>query len=201
LVDGLPKTGSRQPAGQREERLDRPLDMLAEEGFGRRLVDLVFAAFVTRYVLAIGVGAGAEPPQVFAPADPLKPVGAAVAPFVEDLRGRVGAPTADTLRRIWFATDRANGDPGLCRVHDWRNYSARISYIANLFVVSAFDGVAAQKFTAPVFTDEEMAKFLSGRLPGDPGIELTSEQARIAATKIQEDEANLASGEQPLTAA
>jgi hypothetical protein len=54
-----------------------------------------------------------------------------------------------------------------------------MSYIANLFVVAA-NPPEHDRFTTPVFTDEDMTEFLSGRLIRDPGIVLNDRQREVA---------------------
>jgi hypothetical protein len=157
----------------------RPLDMLEEGGLLTRLVELVVAAFATRYILAIGVGRPAghrEPPLVFAPAEPLDllaPRMAAYARAISKDKDK-GTEAAQALRRIWVALDRADGVPDRCRVRDWRTYSARVSYIANLFAVSA----TRAEFGEAVFDDEELRSYLEGRLPRGDEVKLTDDQYR-----------------------
>ena len=163
--------------------LDRPLDMLGEDDFGRRATDLATAAFTTCYVLTLPVGSGPDQQRVFAPADSLELVTSKLVDFAKEVTEEKSSEAAQALQRIWFALDQADGRSDRCRVRDWRNYSARMSYIANLFVVAA-NPPECDRFTTPVFTDEEMSKFLSGRLIRDPGIVLDDDQRQAAVDLI-----------------
>ena len=155
----------------------RPLDMLEEGGVFTRAVELVVAAFATRYILAIGVGRPAghrEPPLVFAPAEPLDLLAPATAAYARAIAADKDTDAAQALRRIWVALDRADGVSDRCRVRDWRTYSARVSYIANLFAVSA----TTAEFTEAVFDDGELRSYLEGRLPPGDEVMLTDDQYR-----------------------
>jgi hypothetical protein len=162
----------------------RPRDMLLEPGFVVRAVDLAAAAFATRYIVALAVGRPAGPqraPLVFAPADSLDLRGTEIRDYArtvvykkyEEDEKREKDAAGHALRRIWISLDRADGVSNRCRVRDWRTYAARINYIANLFLVSAFE----QRFAEPVFDEVELRSFLSGRLTDEEEIELTNEQA------------------------
>jgi hypothetical protein len=190
-----------------------------ESGLLGRLVDLVAAAFATRFVLALPVGA--KNAKVFAPAQPLtsslprllEDVGVSSAiparrQLRADLRAAESPPAPETaepgvsaqvepekpgedvgesLERLWLAIDRAEGVPDRTVVHDWRNYQARLSYIANLFVVS--EGEA--EFRQPVFPPEEEREYLEGLISS--GIELTSSQAEVARRILQERQSQVES--------
>jgi hypothetical protein len=155
----------------------RPLDMLEEGGLLTRLVELVAAAFATRYILAIGVGRPAghrEPPLVFAPTEPLDLLAPTMTAYARAIAVDKDAEAAQSLRRIWVALDRADGVPERCRVRDWRTYSARVSYIANLFAVSA----TTAEFADAVFDEEDLRSYLEGRLPRGNEVMLTDDQYR-----------------------
>jgi hypothetical protein len=177
LLQDLPRLDDAQ-----RKLLNRPLDMLVEDGFGKRVTDLATAAFATRYILALAVGPKSE--QLFAPADPLELVGPKLVSFAKTANRGVAAEAGEALQRIWFALDRANGEPARCRVRDWRNYSARISYIANLFIVAA-DEPQSDLFKAEVFSAEDIRQYLSGRLIGFSGIALNDAQRGAAELLIR----------------
>jgi hypothetical protein len=174
LLGGLPPLNSPD-----RELHNRPLDMLGEDDFLRRATDLATAAFSTCYVLTLPVGSGPEQQRVFAPADSLELVTSKLVDFAKEVTKEKPSEAAQALQRIWFALDRADGRSDRCRVQDWRDYSARMSYVANLFVVAA-NPPERDRFTTPVFTDEDMTEFLSGRLIRDPGIVLNDRQRKVA---------------------
>jgi hypothetical protein len=148
----------------------RPLDMVLERKLPARLFDLIAAAFATRFIISIGVGlADHGPAMVFAPGMPMERVGAE--PITQ---ARAASQEAlISLQGIWLALDRAQGVPARSIVRDWRNYRARISYIANLFAIAD----RHPPFSGPVFTDDEMMNYLRGVLPTQDGVALTDSQA------------------------
>jgi hypothetical protein len=177
LKEFKPQDVTRNGAAQ-----NRPLDMLTERWFGTRLIDLAAAAFITRYILSIRVGLdNAKFDHTFAPANPLaqcEEAGRSVNNLIDN------TDAGKSLQRVWQALDRAAERPECCRVRDWRNYTSRINYIANLFAVSVADPV----FGEPVLSDDELLSFLRGRLPKENGIKLKSarlEAARAAQKKVE----------------
>jgi hypothetical protein len=178
LLDGF-KLQNVPPA---ESARNRPLDMVTEARFAVRLIDLAAAAFVTRYILSIRIGPAdeydMEPDQVFAPANPLHQCNEADETITKLIdRNEVGEnPAGESLRRIWFALDRAAARPDRCRVRDWRNYASRISYIANLFTFSINNN---SMFNQPALSIDELHDFLAGRLPKKDGIPLNPAQCEV----------------------
>ena len=157
--------------------------MVTEARFAVRIIDLAAAAFVTRYILSIRIGPAdeydMEPGQVFAPANPLDQCNEADETIMKliDRNGVDGNPAGESLRRIWFALDRAAARPDRCRVCDWRNYASRISYIANLFAFSVNNN---SMFDQPVLSIDELHDFLAGRLRKKDGILLNPAQCEVA---------------------
>jgi hypothetical protein len=156
--------------GDNSEIGRRPLDMLTEESFGLRMIDLAAASFATRYILSFAVGRNGPddtPAKVFAPADPLF--------ATTDSRALIAASSEEIhqrLERVWFALDRAGGQPDRSRVRDWRNYSARVSYIANLFMAASDEAA----FHESVLSEKALESYLRGRLLQEDGVGLTPKQ-------------------------
>jgi hypothetical protein len=165
--------------------------MLMEDMFGIRVMDLAAAALASNYILTLQVGAthehDVESGQVFAPTDPLDQVEDAVKTLMTlvDESESESEKAGECLRHIWVALDRADGHPDRCRVRDWRNYNARISYIANLFAVSVRDPTL---FNQPVLSEHELRKVLAGRLIKEDGIKLTPRQREAAQVVLNAEE-------------
>jgi hypothetical protein len=163
-----------------------PLDMGLEGRLPTRMLNVLAASFATRFILSFPVGiSGSEPPRrekegtILAPAYPFDRVQLSmdVDRYVHSLPDP-GSEAAENLKAVWSALDYAYGDANRTPVRDWRHFSYRVSYIANLFVLSQ-SKVYRRIFLKQVLEEADMKEFLDGQLPCRLGVRLNREQKRL----------------------
>jgi hypothetical protein len=165
------------------------LDMGLEGGILTRILNAVAAAFATRYILSFRIGVSGKrarrsvasevlaPPYEFSKIDLHYAVDKSVYSLLDS-----PLESAQSLLSVWSALDYAHGKEDRTLVHDWRQFPYRISYIANLFVISQFEPYRS-RFLEPVLSQADVQVILQGHLPGKskirpPGVRLTRQQMR-----------------------
>ena len=161
------------------------LDMGLEGLLPGRLLNILAASFATRFILSFRVGNSSSKPSrrneermTLAPAYPLDQAQLCIGvdKYVHSLPDP-HSYAAERLKAVWSALDYADGDADRTPVRDWRNFTYRVNYIANLFVISQLEP-NRRIFLEPVLEEAEMKEFLSGELPRRFGVRLNRKQQR-----------------------